>query len=142
MQQRAGISSVVPIYINEVVEVDQAFYGEHPSEEVNPSRPFTDEYIVDNSTIANWIMTFSEYYFTYKLASDESKDIRILLMDRSLSIERASLLYDTSKHEFWETKSSLRGYKIDGEPVDANDLALARQRVCNQALGAREKNLP
>jgi hypothetical protein len=135
MQQRAGLSSVVPIYINEVVDLDQAFYGDHPSEEVNPNKPFTDESIIDNSTIANWIMTFSEYYLAYKLASDESKNIKVLLLDRSLSIERASLLYDTSKHEFWNTKSNIRGYEIDGVAIDQNDLTLARQRACNQALG-------
>ncbi len=135
MQQRAGISSVVPIYINEVVDLDQAFYGDQPSEDVNPNRSFTDESIIDNATIANWIMTFSEYYLAYKLASDESKNMRTLLMDRSLSIERASLLYDTSKHEFWKTKSNIRGYEIDGEPIDENDLTLARQHVCNEALG-------
>lgn len=134
MQQRAGISSVMPIYINEVVDLDQAFYGDHPSEEVNPNKPFTDESIIDNSTIANWIMTFSEYYLAYKLASDESKKTRIILLDRSLSIERASLLYDTSKHEFWKTKSNIRGYEIDGETIDENDLTLARQHVFNQAL--------
>jgi hypothetical protein len=125
----------MPIYINEVVDLDQAFYGDHPSEEVNLNRPFTDESIIDNSTIANWIMTFSEYYLAYKLASDENKNMRIMLLDRSLSIERASLLYDTSKHEFWKTKSNIRGIEIDGEPIDENDLALARQHVCNQALG-------
>ena len=135
MQQRAGISSVVPIYINEVVDLDQAFYGDHPSEEVNPNKPFTDESIIDNSTIADRIMTFSEYYLAYKLASDESKKTRIILLDRSLSIERASLLYDTSKHEFWKTKSNIRGYEIDGEAIDENDLTLARQHVFNQALG-------
>jgi len=135
MQQRAGISSVVPIYINEIVDLDQAFYGDHPSEEVNPNEPFADESIIDNSTIANWIMTFSEYYLAYKLASDESKKTRIILLDRSLSTEHASLLYDTSKHEFWKTKSNIRGYEINGEAIDENDLTLARQHVVNQALG-------
>jgi hypothetical protein len=135
MRQRAGISSVVPIYINEVVDLDQAFYGDHPSEEASPNRPFTDESIIDNSTIANWIMTFSEYYLAYKLASDQSENVRIILLDRSLSIERASLLYDTSKHEFWKTKSNIMGYEIDGEAIDENDLTLARQYVRNQALG-------
>ncbi|HVP15968.1 MAG TPA: hypothetical protein VMT42_01205, partial [candidate division Zixibacteria bacterium] len=137
MQQRAGISSVVPIYINEIVDLDQAFYGDNPSEEANPNKPFTDESIIDNSTIANWIMTFSEYYLAHKLASDENKKTRIILLDRSLSIERASLLYDTSKHEFWKTKSNIIGYEIDGEAIDENDLILARQHVFNRAL-----NLP
>jgi len=135
MQQRAGISSVVPIYINEIVDVDQAFYGDEPSDEFNPDKPLTDESIIDNSTIANWIMTFSEYYLAYKLATDETESIRILLLDRSLSIERASLLFDTSKHEFWKTKSSIRGYQVDGEQIDDNDLTIARQCVCNEALG-------
>jgi hypothetical protein len=135
MQQRAGISSVVPVYINEIVDLDQAFYGEEPSDEANPNRPLTDESIIDNSTIADWIMTFSEYYLAYKLALDQEQNIRILLLDRSLSIERASLLYDTSKHEFWRTKSNIRGYRIDGEPVDDNDLTIFRQYVCNPSLG-------
>jgi hypothetical protein len=80
-------------------------------------------------------MTFSEYYLAYKLATEETENIRILLLDRSLSIEHASLLYDTSKHEFWKTKSNIRGYEIDGEQIDDNDLTIARQCVCNQALG-------
>jgi hypothetical protein len=135
MQQRAGISSVVPIYVNEIVDVDQAFYGDEPSEEINPNKLLTDESIIDNSTIANWIMTFAEYYLAYKLATDQTQNIRILLLDRSLSIERASLLYDTSKHQFWQAKSNIRGYEIDGVPIDDNDLTIARQCVCNQALG-------
>ncbi len=135
MQERAGISSVVPIYINEIVDLDQAFYGDEPSDGFNLDRPLTDESIIDNSTIASWIMTFSEYYLAYKLVTDQTQNIRILLLDRSLSIERASLLYDTSKHEFWRTKSNIRGYKVDGEPIDDNDLTIARQYVCNQALG-------
>ena len=137
MRQSAGISSVMPVYINEVVDLDQSFYGEEPSEEMNPNKLLTDESIIDNATVANWIMTFAEYYLAYKLATDPAQNIRILLLDRSLSIERASLLYDTSKHEFWKTKSNIRGYKIDDTPIDDNDLTIARQCVCNQAL-----NLP
>ena len=110
MQRKAGISSVVPVYINEVIDLDQAFYAEEPSEEANPDKPLTDESIIDNSTVANWIMTFSEFYLAYKLATDKTQSIRIILLDRSLSIERASLIYDTSKHEFWKTKSRSREY--------------------------------
>lgn len=135
MQRKAGISSVVPVYINEVIDLDQAFYAEEPSEEANPDKPLTDESIIDNSTVANWIMTFSEFYLAYKLATDETQNIGIILLDRSLSIERASLIYDTSKHEFWKTKSNIRGYNIDGEPIDDNELIIARQCVCNPQLG-------
>jgi hypothetical protein len=56
-------------------------------------------------------------------------------LDRSLSIERASLIYDTAKRDLWKAKSSLIGYNIDNEPVDVNDLTIARQCVCNEALG-------
>ncbi|MGB9779066.1 MAG: hypothetical protein ACPLW8_06625, partial [Candidatus Bathyarchaeales archaeon] len=43
--------------------------------------------------------------------------------------------YDTSKRELWEKKSSILGYKIDNEPIDINDLTIARQYVYNPALG-------
>ena len=134
MQQRAGISSVVPIYINEIVEVDQAFYGDTPSEEISLAQPLTDESIIDNSTIANWIMTFAEYYLAYKLATNKTQNTQMILLDRSLSIDHASFLYDTSKHEFWKTKSNIRGYEIDGQSIDDNDLTIARQCICNQTL--------
>jgi len=137
ISQSAGLSSVVPIYVNEIVDVDQAFYGDESSEEINPNKQLTDESITDNATIANWIMTFSEHYLAYKLVTDSQANVRLLLLDRSLSIERASLLYDTSRPDFWKTKSNIRGYEVDSAPIDDNELAIARQCVCNQAL-----NLP
>ncbi len=132
LRQSAGISSVVPIYINEIPDIDQTFFELEQPEEVKLLR---DEAIISNATIANWIMTFAEYYLAYKLAIDSEQNVRIILLDRSLSIERASLLYDTSKHQLWKVKSSIIGFEIDGEPVDENDLVIARQYVCNQALG-------
>ena len=135
LKQAAGISSVVPIYINEVPEVDHAFFEAAQPEEVNPNKPLTDESIINNATIANWIMTFAEYYLAYKLATDPKQDVRIVLLDRSLSIERASLIYDTAKRELWKARSSLIGYEVDGEPIDVNDLTVARQCVCNHELG-------
>ncbi|GAI26130.1 unnamed protein product, partial [marine sediment metagenome] len=132
LRQNAGISSVVPIYINEIPDIDHTFFeGEQP-EEVKPLR---DEAIINNASIANWIMTFAEYYLAYKLATDPEQNVRIILLDRSLSTERASLLYDTSKRKLWKAKSSILGYKIDGEPIDKNDLTIARQYIYNQALG-------
>ncbi|HJW97826.1 MAG TPA: hypothetical protein VJ529_01765 [Candidatus Bathyarchaeia archaeon] len=136
IQQSAGISTVVPIYVNEIPEMDQAFYeGEKPGD-MNPNRPLTDQSIIDNATVANWIMTFSEYYLAYKLACDEKQQIRVLLLDRSLSIERASLIYDTAKRDLWKARCSLIGYRFGKEePLDMNDLTIARQSVCNEALG-------
>jgi hypothetical protein len=135
VQQGAGISSVVPVYVNEIPDIDQTFFDVEQPEEISLGKPLMDEAIISNATIANWIMTFAEYYLAYKLATDPEQNIRIILLDRSLSIERASLLYDTSKYELWKAKSSIIGYKIDNEPIDVNDLTIARQHVCNQALG-------
>jgi hypothetical protein len=136
MQQNTGISSVVPIYINEIPEVDHSFSAQEQPSEINPSKPVTDEEIANNSMIANAIMTFSEYYLAYKIAADPNQTTNVLLMDRSLATERASLLYETRKTDFWNAKSTLLGYTTssDEPPIDKNDLALARQHVCNQSL--------
>jgi hypothetical protein len=135
MQQSMGISSVVPMYINEIPEVDQVFFAQGQPSEVSPNKMLTDEGIISNATIANSIMTFSEYYLAFKLAADPDRSAQIILLDRSLSVERASLLYDTSKMEFWTAKSSILGHKIDDVAIDVNDLAIARHHVCNQGLG-------
>jgi hypothetical protein len=135
IQQNVGLSSVVPMYINEIPDVDISFSAQEQPSEVNPSKPATDEEIANNSLIANVIMTFSECYLAYKLAVDPEQNIKVLLMDRSLSTERASLLYETRKTDFWDAKSTLVGYNSEGRKVDRNDLAIARQHVCNQALG-------
>jgi len=135
MQQSMGISSVVPMYINEIPEVDQTFFAQGQPGEISPAKPLTDEGIINNATIANSIMTLSEYYLAFKLAADPDRSTQIILLDRSLSVERASLLYDTSKMEFWTAKSSILGHKIDDAAIDVNDLAIARQHVCNQGLG-------
>jgi len=135
IQEGAGISSVVPVYVNEVPEIDHTFFDSHQPEEISLGKPLMDEAIISNATIANWIMTFAEYYLAYRFATNSERDVRIILLDRSLSIERASLLYDTSKLELWKAKSSIVGYKIDGETIDINDLAIARHHVYNNALG-------
>lgn len=135
VQQGMGISSVMPIYINEIPDVDQTFFAPGQPNEVTNKMALTDEAIINNATIANWIMTFSEYYLAYKLVSDNTKNTRIILLDRSLSAERASLLYDTGKPEFWMAKCNILGYKIDDIPFDLNDLTITRQYVRNQALG-------
>jgi hypothetical protein len=135
VQQGAGISSVVPVYVNEIPDIDQTFFDTEQPGEISLNKPLVDESIISNATIANWIMTFAEYYLAYKLTTDPNQNIRIVLLDRSLSIERASLLYDTSKSDLWKAKSSIIGYKIDNESFDINDLTIARQYVCNQALG-------
>lgn len=135
LQNAAGISSVIPVYVNEVPDIDQTFFEPEQPDEINPNQLLTDEAIIDNTTIANWIMTFAEHYLAYKLATDPQQDIRIILLDRSLSIERASLIYDTGKRDLWKARSSIIGYEIDGELISPNDITIARQLVHNQTLG-------
>ncbi len=136
MQQSMGISSVVPIYINEIPEVDTTFSAQEQPSEITPSKPATDEEIANNSMIANTLMTFSEYYLAYKIAANPNQNTQVLFMDRSLSTDRASLLYETRKTDFWNAKSALLGYTTNsnGPPIDKNDLALTRQHVCNTSL--------
>ncbi len=135
LKEGAEISSVVPIYINEVPDVDHTFFDLEEPGELSVSTPLVDATIINNATIANWIMTFAEYYLAYKLITDPDGNNRILLMDRALSAERASLLYDTSKRELWKAKGSLIGYKVDDVPIDVNDLAYGRYCIRNSALG-------
>ncbi|NIM46271.1 MAG: hypothetical protein GTO54_11740 [Nitrososphaeria archaeon] len=134
LERGKGISSCVPIYINEVPEIDQVFLDEG---QVSVFKPLDDQAIINNSKIANWIMAFSEMYLAYKLALDSRENIKILLMDRSLSGEVSSLMYDTSKRKFWKTNSALFGLEIDGLPIDMNDLAYGRHGIANPTL-----NLP
>ena len=135
IQQNIGVSSVIPIYVNEIPDVDHSFAAQEEPSEVDFSKLTTEQEIANNSLIANAIMTFSEFYLTYKLASDPKQNFRVLLMDRSLSTERASLLYDTRKTDFLDAKSTLIGFVSGGRQVDKNDLAIARQHVYNKALG-------
>lgn len=135
LKEGAGVSSVVPMYISEVPDVDQTFFDSEEPGELSVARPLVDDVIINNATIANWIMSFAEYYLAYKLITDSDENIRILLMDRALSAERASLLYDTSKRELWSAKGSLIGYEVDCVPLDVNDLAYGRYCIRNRALG-------
>ncbi|MBS7288219.1 MAG: hypothetical protein KIH01_05620 [Candidatus Freyarchaeota archaeon] len=129
LREGCGISSCVPLFLNQVVEVDQTFF----TEEGGLSRPLADEELINNSRIANWIMTFAEFYLAYLFASNRNPDTKIILMDRSLSNTHSSILYDTSRRRLWKMCAIL-GFKVDGTPIDENDLMLARHRVVNTGL--------
>ena len=79
-------------------------------------------------------MSFAEYYLAYKFAIDKSQKTHVILLDRSLSNELASLLYDTSKMKLWRSRCSLIGFEIDNTPIDSNDLTLGRHQIQNQML--------
>jgi hypothetical protein len=130
-EEGIGISSCVPIYINEIVEVEQTYMQLGQDGNVTVNMPLTDEAVINNSTIANWIMTFSEFYLAYKLA--KQGEVKILLLDRSLSNMHSSLVYDTRQRRIWNTCAIL-GCDAGGVKVDANDLAYNRHRMVNSGL--------
>jgi hypothetical protein len=132
LEEGRGVSSCVPIYVNEVAEVDQAFMELGEPGQVSLTKPLTDEAIINNSEIALWMMLFSEYYLAYKLASEG--ETKIILLDRSLSNTQSSLIYDTSRRKLWKSNGTIHGYEIDGEPIDMNDLAYGRHRIVSRDL--------
>jgi len=135
VEKGQGISSCVPLYINEVPEVDQTFFQEK-EDELALGKSLLDEEIINNSQVASAIMHFAEYFLAYSLLKMDEK-IRLILMDRTLSGDQASLISKTSKTENWEKKSSLIGYRIDGKTVTSRILEYGRYRIYNPNL-----NLP
>ena len=131
MDQGRDVSSCVPIYVNKIPEIDQTF-SDLKAGEINVMKPLTEEMILDNTNIANSLMTFSEFYLAYRFAKSGSPDI--IFLDRSLSNTYSSLIYDTSIRRLWKTHCSIINFEIDGIPVDMNDLTICRHNVINSQL--------
>jgi hypothetical protein len=124
-----ALASCVPIYVDSIPDVEpQAAASQSGSQTI--SRPMTEESIVDNSTIANWIMLFSELYLAYHLA--KMNEFQIILLDRSLSGTHSSLLRDTAKRALWKRQCAMLGLKIDDIALDVQDLAIGRYYTPNQ----------
>jgi len=128
-----GVSSCVPIYIDRVQDVDQTVLEMYRGAESTITKPITEQGVVDNSTIANWIMTFAEFYLAYHMVAAEK--VRILLLDRSLSNMRINLMYDTSRKRRWRTDCAICDLEVDRTPFDINEIELARHRIINERLG-------
>jgi len=128
-----GVSSCVPIYVDRVQQVDQTVFQTAQGAQSTLSRPLTEQAVVDNSTIASWIMTFSEFYLAYHMVTAEK--VQLLLLDRSLSSTRTSLMYDTSRRQRWKSECAICDLEVEGLPFDMNEIELARHRIVNQALG-------
>ena len=126
LESGRGISSCVPLYVNEVPDVDSMI------DTLDSKKPLDDEAVFDNSRIADWIMSFSEFYLAYRLVADE--DVRILLMDRTLSGEHSALISDTAYGRKLEEKSGLCGYDLDGQPVRMEEMIYCRHRFINSQL--------
>jgi hypothetical protein len=122
-----GLASCVPIYIDSIPEVEPDSSFTRPAEQMI-THSMTEESTVDNSTIASWIMLFSELYLAYSLA--KKNEFQIILMDRSLSGMQSSLLRDTAKRPLWKRQCAILRFK-DGFEVDEQDLAYGRYRTLN-----------
>jgi len=132
VEEGQGISSCVPLYINEVPDVDQTFFEEREGE-IALGKSLKDEEIIDNSQIAFAIMHFAEYFLAYSILN-QNKNVKVILMDRTLSGDQASLISKTSKRENWESRSSLNGYEIDGRKITPKLLEHGRYRIYNLKL--------
>jgi hypothetical protein len=129
LEKGHGLASCVPIYVDSIPEVEpQTTFSQTGGQTI--SRPLTEESTVDNSTIANWIMLFSEVYLAYTLA--RSKKFQIILLDRSLSGTQSSLIHDTSKRPLWKRQCAILGHKIDGIGLDDQDLSVGRYHTLDE----------
>lgn len=118
-----GISSVIPLQVADIVEVDTQFdldilrsdYGIQISEDI----------ILDQSNIAESIMLFSEYYLAYKsLLRNIEYPTQVLLLDRTLAGDHSALIARTQKQILWKKTVNLLGYQVKGfedSPVNEKD---------------------
>lgn len=127
VEKGQSLASCVPIYVDSIPEVDPESTISRSQSTI--SRPLTEESAVDNSTIATWIMLFSELYLAYQLA--KTRDYQIILLDRSLSGTLSNLILDTAKRPLWQRQSALNGFKIDDAPFDKTELAYGRYHWLN-----------
>lgn len=129
----AAVSTVAPVYINKVPEIDQEFFDPEDGEIVI-ERPLSDQYIINNSSIAETLMTLSEYFLAYRLATSPVEKIKVLLLDRTLAGSYSSLLYDTARRYGWNRNLGMLGVIIDGSPITELDFLYCRHRILNDTL--------
>ncbi len=129
VERGQGLASCVPIYVDCLPEVDPQSTQSKSGRQITISKPLTEESTVDNSTIANWIMLFSEIYLGYLLA--KSNDYKIILLDRSLSGTFSNLIYDTAKRPLWKRQCAIYGLEIDNVQIDEQELAYGRYHTPN-----------
>ena len=126
LEKGYGLASCVPIYIDSILDVEpEDTLGSYKDRAI--SGPVTDQSTVDNSTIANWIMLFSELYLAYTLA--RKNEFKIILLDRSLSGTQSALLHDTSKRALWSRECAMLRMKSDSVKLNEQDLAFSRYRT-------------
>ena len=134
MEKGIGISSILPIYINEVPKVDQTLFSRDETGEIDDTITFSDSWIIDNAAFADYMMSLAEFYLGYDLASKH--DVDLILLDRICSAEVASSYAETSDFRINLSRDcGLIGYEIDGIPFSETEWVYARKLFGNLALG-------
>ncbi len=125
-----GVSACVPVYVNEVTDIDQVTFGEGREEE-EFSITLEDTEVIDNAQISRWIMNFAEYFLAYKMVVDEN--VKILLLDRNLSGDQADFISKTSRRSLW-SKLAIYGAELNGIKLNENHLEILRYHLLNWDL--------
>ncbi|TFG99890.1 hypothetical protein E4H12_01145 [Candidatus Thorarchaeota archaeon] len=135
LEHGVGVSSVLPVYISEVPQMDQTLLVRAEDGEIDHSISYSDSWVVDNSAFADFMMGLSEFYLGYQLVSAEDH-VDILLHDRVFSSEVASFYAETSDFRLnLDHESGLIGYKIDGRPLTKTEWVYARRLFGNLKMG-------
>ena len=129
LQKGYGLASCVPIYVDSIPDVEPRSTLDWPTDQAI-SGTQSDQSTVDNSTIANWIMLFSELYLAYSLA--RKNEFQIILLDRSLSGTESSLLHETSRHALWKRQCATLRMNSGGLQLNEQDLAYGRYRTIDK----------
>lgn len=135
LEKGVGVSSVLPVYINEVPLIDQTLLVRDEEGHADDSITFTDAWVVDNSAFADYLMGLAEFYLGYQLVCSENP-VDILLIDRVFSSEIASFYAETSDFRLnLDHECGLIGHKIDGRPFTKTEWIFARKLFGNLKMG-------
>ncbi|MCF2137944.1 MAG: hypothetical protein K9W43_11990 [Candidatus Thorarchaeota archaeon] len=134
LESGTGISSVLPVYINEVAMIDQTILTRDEEGRIDETLTRSDDWIIDNTAFADYMMGLSEFYLGYKLVTQEHP-VDILLMDRILSSEVSSFYAETSPLRIDLDKDcGLIGCKVDGKKFTKTEWSYARRLIGNPGL--------
>ncbi len=135
LERGVGVSSVLPVYINEVPLIDQTLLVRDEDGHADDSITFTDAWVVDNSAFADFLMGLAEFYLGYQLVNSENP-VDILLIDRVFSSEIASFYAETSDFRLnLDHECGLIGHKINGRPFTKTEWVFARKLFGCMKLG-------
>ncbi len=134
LESGVGISSVLPVFINEVPHIDQTILSRDDEGNIDETLTHSDDWIIDNTAFADYMMGLAEFYLGYRLVKSEHP-VDILLMDRVLSSEVSSFYAETSPWRIdLDHDCGLIGIEVKGRKFTKTDWAYARRLFGNLAL--------